>query len=310
MDVFYYSNDKGERVGPVKVEDAANHIFSSKTLVWYPGLSEWVPASSVPELKNYVMPDLPPVDGSKGHKVEKTVEEVSPKADKTARPEPEKKKESLGDKLYILPNKTWKEYLEEKREKKGKAKEDSDVTPLSSKNASLILILGLVGVVVCLLLAKPVCCFIAYLLSMSPFYVSLCLGVLIVIIWLIYMAGNVKRNIIKIVFSIYVLGIAGGSLGILYDLVDGRDSARFEGSRLVLRDYSGNNTYFNDYGEEFDGIPFHDTHYYVLRKSNDKEIDKFGNKERKHRTRIFEHFKSGSEVEIDGDNLPFVYESD
>lgn len=104
MAEFYYLNNNNEQQGPVS-KDVLKNTIKPETLVWRAGLSNWVPADSLDELKDLFLPaHAAPVAEETAPVAEETVieEKPAPKAEETeieekpaleepvtAKPEPE-----------------------------------------------------------------------------------------------------------------------------------------------------------------------------------------------------------------------------
>ena len=104
MAEFYYLNNNNEQQGPVS-KDVLKNTIKPETLVWRAGLSNWVPADSLDELKDLFLPaPAAPVAEETAPVAEETVieEKPAPKAEETeieekpaleapvtAKPEPE-----------------------------------------------------------------------------------------------------------------------------------------------------------------------------------------------------------------------------
>jgi hypothetical protein len=58
---YYYVNQASQQVGPVSVEDLKKAGITPQTLVWKEGMKEWLPASTVAELKHLFAPTPPPI---------------------------------------------------------------------------------------------------------------------------------------------------------------------------------------------------------------------------------------------------------
>lgn len=55
----YYILDKSQKKGPFSIHDLSGNVITHHTKVWYPGLSKWQKASSIPELQS-ILEKLPP----------------------------------------------------------------------------------------------------------------------------------------------------------------------------------------------------------------------------------------------------------
>lgn len=53
MTKYYYLTDRGQQIGPVDISGIINARIKPSTQIWYPGLSSWVLASTLPELQPY-----------------------------------------------------------------------------------------------------------------------------------------------------------------------------------------------------------------------------------------------------------------
>lgn len=62
MSQYYYINAQGTQVGPTEASQLTS-VITSKTLVWREGMTNWVPAGTIPELAALVPPSIP-VPGS------------------------------------------------------------------------------------------------------------------------------------------------------------------------------------------------------------------------------------------------------
>lgn len=63
MTKYYYLTDRGQQIGPVDISGIINARIKPSTQIWYPGLSSWVLASTLPELQPYLntpKPDTKP----------------------------------------------------------------------------------------------------------------------------------------------------------------------------------------------------------------------------------------------------------
>lgn len=60
MRKYYYVNEMGTQAGPVDITALSSLNIKGDTLVWYEGLSEWVPARTVAELAQILNPSVPP----------------------------------------------------------------------------------------------------------------------------------------------------------------------------------------------------------------------------------------------------------
>ena len=58
----YYYLDKNQQVGPLPVEELKGRI-SAQTLVWAEGMADWIPAETVPDLKQVLVVSPPPPPG-------------------------------------------------------------------------------------------------------------------------------------------------------------------------------------------------------------------------------------------------------
>lgn len=54
MSKYYFINERGEQVGPVEMDELRSRGVTSRTYVWKEGMSDWVVAGNVPELRTYI----------------------------------------------------------------------------------------------------------------------------------------------------------------------------------------------------------------------------------------------------------------
>lgn len=66
MKEYYYIDNSGAQVGPLSYENLKACNIGPKTPVWHAGLSEWVSAENVEELKEWFNPQVPPQDFGQG----------------------------------------------------------------------------------------------------------------------------------------------------------------------------------------------------------------------------------------------------
>ncbi len=59
--MYYFVNSKGQQQGPVSVNDMRKYGINESTLVWKAGMTQWVKAGEVGELKHLFMPPPPPI---------------------------------------------------------------------------------------------------------------------------------------------------------------------------------------------------------------------------------------------------------
>lgn len=59
--MYYFVNSKGQQQGPVAVNDMRRYGINENTLVWKAGMTQWVKAGDVDELKHLFMPSPPPI---------------------------------------------------------------------------------------------------------------------------------------------------------------------------------------------------------------------------------------------------------
>lgn len=57
----YYAIIDGKRLGPFTIEELEKKPIDRRTLVWHAGLSDWVPASKVRELDEFLKATPPPM---------------------------------------------------------------------------------------------------------------------------------------------------------------------------------------------------------------------------------------------------------
>jgi hypothetical protein len=56
---WYYILDKNQKKGPFSIQELSENTITHNTKVWYPGLSKWQKASSLPDLQT-ILDKLPP----------------------------------------------------------------------------------------------------------------------------------------------------------------------------------------------------------------------------------------------------------
>lgn len=57
----YFYTDGANKYGPFTIEELRNKNITKDTLVWFQGLSEWLPAHNFSELNDIIVPSPPPV---------------------------------------------------------------------------------------------------------------------------------------------------------------------------------------------------------------------------------------------------------
>lgn len=57
----YFYTDGANKYGPFTIEELRNKNITKDTLVWFQGLSEWLPAHNFSELNDILVPSPPPV---------------------------------------------------------------------------------------------------------------------------------------------------------------------------------------------------------------------------------------------------------
>ena len=60
MKTYYYEKN-GEQIGPFTLDEIKTKRLKKSTLVWKEGLSDWVVSSKLPELKDVLLPEPPPL---------------------------------------------------------------------------------------------------------------------------------------------------------------------------------------------------------------------------------------------------------
>ena len=57
----YFYSDGVNKFGPFSLEELRGKNITKETLVWFQGLSEWLPAGSISELSHFFSPSPPPL---------------------------------------------------------------------------------------------------------------------------------------------------------------------------------------------------------------------------------------------------------
>ena len=60
----YFYSDGTNKFGPFSLEELREKNITRETLVWFQGLSEWLPASNFSELNDVFAPSPPPINGT------------------------------------------------------------------------------------------------------------------------------------------------------------------------------------------------------------------------------------------------------
>lgn len=71
----YFIHNGKEQEGPFNIEDLQQKGITSKTMIWYDGISKWTEAQEIPELKEIIIKGPPPLDkpGHLKQTIEKTI---------------------------------------------------------------------------------------------------------------------------------------------------------------------------------------------------------------------------------------------
>lgn len=56
MKDLYFKNSQGQTFGPISLDEIPLHPITPETIVWRPGMQDWVKAATIPEVMNYVPP--------------------------------------------------------------------------------------------------------------------------------------------------------------------------------------------------------------------------------------------------------------
>lgn len=56
MKDLYFKNSQGQTFGPISLDEIPLHPITPETIVWRPGMQDWVKAASIPDVMNYVPP--------------------------------------------------------------------------------------------------------------------------------------------------------------------------------------------------------------------------------------------------------------
>ena len=75
----YYYSDGTNKFGPFTIDELKDKNITKDTLVWFQGLSEWLPAHNFSELNSIFVPSPPPVAGNQTNQVHSTHNQQPPK---------------------------------------------------------------------------------------------------------------------------------------------------------------------------------------------------------------------------------------